>query len=770
VQSRRHDLPAAFFLIGRRALYLTAFAPLLWSDAFLVPAVIPRVVLFRSLVAVALAAFLVLFLTHERPARLKPDAILLCLLVYVSALAVSAAFGFAPMHSLFSDLQRMGGLVMWTWYVLFYLMLRFFFEEAHWRRYFELVSVAALTHAVIAIAQHWLALDQLTDVVRGARAGGLTGNPAYLAAYLGIAIAAPALLYSHYGARRAWLLAVCTAVLLYAIALTNTLSMIAGLVVGALAGLVFLAWATRRKRFVVAAAAMATVVLGSILLAFALPGAGIVRAVPALARIADARAVGTESIHVRVDAWHAAWNGFRARPLTGAGPENFAAVYARYMPPSTCVRDSGGLDRAHNAYLEHLATTGLLGTLAFTALWLCYLLVLLNAHRKGRVQPLEAAILLFAAGAYLTYLTLWFEDFNSSVPLFALMAFLSFRNSGSLLSFEAQRAGIRPRVLAAAAVVVVLSVAAWSGAYALRGAHSLRAALAAQTAEERLAYFADAAGMAGPLDYETLIPYVDFLASLESQRAQLRARPQQAALVRGAIRSASGVADRLVEANPLDGSWRQERSRLLWFAARFEDDGRLARAAMEDLLAAVRVNPNRVIFYNAVADRYVDARRPDVAELWLGRAAAVHDCGSTHLVRARIHLAGNEPARAAASLERAAELKAYRHALTMPVVHILVQDGQAERAAQLISTYFRWKDPGQTARAFGDVVLTGEDRVPAVALPLLWLRAGHREEAVAAMRRLMQLDPLTSEYGARFIADVRAGRVERWSAVRIPLQ
>lgn len=76
------------------------------------------------------------------------------------------------------------------------------------------------------------------------------------------------------------------------------------------------------------------------------------------------------SLGARTAIWRATWPLVAARPLLGYGPETFAQVFTGVFPPELVYLQGRGVlvDRAHNLVLDTLASTGVLGLLAYAAL------------------------------------------------------------------------------------------------------------------------------------------------------------------------------------------------------------------------------------------------------------------------------------------------------------------------------------------------------------------------------------------------------------------
>ena len=72
---------------------------------------------------------------------------------------------------------------------------------------------------------------------------------------------------------------------------------------------------------------------------------------------------GTESGDIRINVWKGAINAWRANPIFGTGVETFAFAYYKYKPVEHNLTSEWNFlyNKAHNEYLNYLATTGLFG-------------------------------------------------------------------------------------------------------------------------------------------------------------------------------------------------------------------------------------------------------------------------------------------------------------------------------------------------------------------------------------------------------------------------
>ena len=120
---------------------------------------------------------------------------------------------------------------------------------------------------------------------------------------------------------------------------------------------------------------------------------------PLVKRIVEVGA-GSEAALDRLFNLQVAWAGVAEAPLTGFGPENFLAVFSRFIgaeeqphqPPAD----------AHNALFEKLATEGLPGAMCLLALWLAAGFTVFRA--AARAPPGERALLLGLATALVCYM------------------------------------------------------------------------------------------------------------------------------------------------------------------------------------------------------------------------------------------------------------------------------------------------------------------------------------------------------------------------------
>ncbi len=147
---------------------------------------------------------------------------------------------------------------------------------------------------------------------------------------------------------------------------------------------------------------------------------------------------GTESGQIRLIVWKGAWEVFKHYPILGSGVETFAYSYYQYRPAEHNLTSEWDFlyNKAHNEYLNYLATTGLVGFITYLSIivffvWWCikYVIVIPSKARNLKIN-LEIShnvrddrlLVMALLASYISYLIQNF--FGFSVVIIALFFFL----------------------------------------------------------------------------------------------------------------------------------------------------------------------------------------------------------------------------------------------------------------------------------------------------------------------------------------------------------
>jgi len=156
---------------------------------------------------------------------------------------------------------------------------------------------------------------------------------------------------------------------------------------------------------------------------------------------------GTESGEIRLIVWQGAIEAFKKKPVLGFGPETFAYSYYLYRPLSHNQTTEWNFfyNKAHNEFLNYLATVGSVGTFFYVAFLASVVFVLFIRQRQ--VESEKKILIAAGLGSIAGYQTTIFFGFSTvaaqTTMFLAIAAILSLRNQNY---FEIQiKEKLRPR-------------------------------------------------------------------------------------------------------------------------------------------------------------------------------------------------------------------------------------------------------------------------------------------------------------------------------------
>ncbi len=133
---------------------------------------------------------------------------------------------------------------------------------------------------------------------------------------------------------------------------------------------------------------------------------------------------GTESGQIRFIVWAGALEIFRHYPLFGSGVETFAYSYYQYRPATHNLTSEWDFlyNKAHNEYLNYLATTGIVGFTAYLFIIVCFVYWVINKLIKSKQANEQTILIALLAGSYTSYLI--YNFFLFSVVILAVFFYL----------------------------------------------------------------------------------------------------------------------------------------------------------------------------------------------------------------------------------------------------------------------------------------------------------------------------------------------------------
>jgi tetratricopeptide (TPR) repeat protein len=136
---------------------------------------------------------------------------------------------------------------------------------------------------------------------------------------------------------------------------------------------------------------------------------------------------GTESGQIRLIVWRGALDVFRHYPLFGSGVETFGYSYYQYRPSEHNLTTEWNFlyNKAHNEYLNYLATTGFVGTLVYFLLIIVFIIWAVQFIIKQKSTSPESNNRLLIIGFLCGYLAYLIQNFfGFSIVVVSLLFFL----------------------------------------------------------------------------------------------------------------------------------------------------------------------------------------------------------------------------------------------------------------------------------------------------------------------------------------------------------
>src|SRR3989344_2490139 len=280
----------------------------------------------RSLIEIAAILYILLIL-QDRTYLPKINKIFWAFFLFVIAFTVTTVTSMAPFSSFWGSLERMGGL--WTfghYFVFFVILISVLRSKQDWNLFLEIIIVSGILSAIYGFGQK---TDMKFFIGSGNRARifGTLGNPALFAGYQLLTLfLAGTLFFRKDNSRNKKIffgLLFCAALfVIFSLTMKNT------------------AFVTKSSY---------------------------------LTRVTNL-SFGNFTVQTRFWAWQAGLKGWSESPRTvllGWGPENFNIPFSKNFNPKffTGPGSETLFDRAHNMFVEVLVTMGLLGFLAYLAIF-----------------------------------------------------------------------------------------------------------------------------------------------------------------------------------------------------------------------------------------------------------------------------------------------------------------------------------------------------------------------------------------------------------------
>jgi O-antigen ligase len=371
-------------------VYATFFVPLILApNSFIFPFIVPKVLLFRSLVIAMLCGYALLLIINYEEYRPRFSAVSLALTAFLASFTLSTFFGMDAYHSFWDNHERMLGLFTVVHYVIYYFICTAVLKNwSDWKRALQVFLIAGSIVMFIGVLQKFnqnLLLNQGSD-----RVASTLGNAIYVGGYGLFLFFVSMLLASR--EKRFWLKLLYggfSVLALFGLFFSGT----RGSVLGILAGLstVLIAYSfllksnppLRRVAFYLIA--FIVLLSGSLFIFRHNP---IIANLPAVGRLLSTSLTNGSS-DTRKIAWKIGIEGWQERPIFGWGPNNFFYAFNQFYNPRSLEFGYGEtwFDNAHNIIINTLTVQGIFGLLTYLAIFVLAILTLWQS--KDREQRLH---------------------------------------------------------------------------------------------------------------------------------------------------------------------------------------------------------------------------------------------------------------------------------------------------------------------------------------------------------------------------------------------
>ncbi len=409
-------------------IYATLIIPFFVADGLFFPYITGKAFAFRIIVEIILGLWFILII-KDKEFRPKQSWILWAVGLLTFILLIADINAVAPFKAFWSNYERMEGWVTFVHLFAYFIVLGSMLNTEKLWLWFLRANVA--TGVVLAL----FSIDKATE----ARFSGPLGNPIYIAVYfLFIFFFSLILLYKDVLVKNLndwnvfkrvfinilfYLYIIASAVSFFVVYRTSRGALL-GLIGGILIAAILIAFFEKEKMVIkhiaIGGIIMVTVV---VVLFISVRDTKYIKNNSTLARYSNI-SWSNVSDQARQMIWPMAFKGFKEKPILGWGQEGFNYVFNKYYDPKMYSQETW-FDRAHNAPLDFLVAGGILGLLAYLALFFSALYLLWL--KKNSLSITERALLTGLLVGYFFQAIFVFDNLVSYILFFTSLSYIHSR-------------------------------------------------------------------------------------------------------------------------------------------------------------------------------------------------------------------------------------------------------------------------------------------------------------------------------------------------------
>ncbi|HRH23293.1 MAG TPA: O-antigen ligase family protein [Candidatus Magasanikbacteria bacterium] len=419
--------------IRRLLPYLISLAfitPLIIFNNYIFPFIVPKIVVFRSLVLIIAGCYGVLLVSNFKKYRPRFSFLTISILLFWLSFAISTFAGVDWYHSFWDNHERMLGLFTITHYVILYLVASSVLEtEREWNMVFRSALIGGALVMLIGVWQKFVDPQALLN--NGSwRVSATLGNSIYYSGYGLFLMFLGGLQFFREQSKTWKYIALGVGLLGF---LGIFLGGTRGAILGMLAGFVTLAFCyivldreKSKTRTLVTYFALAGVIVLALLFVFR--QTAFVSEIPGLGRLLNTSFSLNSTESTRPMAWKTAIEAWKTKPLFGWGPNNFYYAFNEHYNPEFLKFgwNETWFDNAHSVIFNTLAVQGLLGISVYILIYIAACISLYVGVRRNLIRKQVGYISISFLVAHFVGLVTVFENPTSYLYFFVFLAFVAF--------------------------------------------------------------------------------------------------------------------------------------------------------------------------------------------------------------------------------------------------------------------------------------------------------------------------------------------------------
>jgi len=445
------------------AIFAIPFIPLYVANGMFFPYISGKNFLFRVLVEIAFGLWVALAIV-DKDYRPKRSWLMVSFFIFALVMAIADLFGTNQLKSIWSNYERMEGLVATLHTLALFVVLGFALSEKVWR---ALVWTSFGAASIIG----FIALGQLTGP--NARVDATLGNSTYLGGYMLVHI----FLVLYFILRRIHLgtktieeksaiggyslLAFFFAMVMY---FTGTRGSLLGFLGGMVVVAIIIAIKEKEHK-AVRKTAIGLLVIIVLLVAFlaSVRGTEFAKNRPLIDRFSaiatlDLKAYAESAGFARITLWNMAWQGVKEKPLLGWGQDNFPYVFAKYYDPKMYSQEQW-FDRTHNVFFDWLIAGGFLGLISYLAIFGVALWML---WKRKEFAIWEKAVFSGLIVSYFIHNFFVFDNLTSYILIAIVLAYIHIKSSTDIPAFVNAKMDMEKLTAYSYIALILIPVALWT--------------------------------------------------------------------------------------------------------------------------------------------------------------------------------------------------------------------------------------------------------------------------------------------------------------------